>query len=240
MKKNIFSAPVRAENCVALCTFAIAFGKMEQIFYIIPRGLGIGALISAPMGPIGMLVIQRTLSKGRWPAFFTGLGASFSDLAYCLLTGFCLSFITDFIDTHQFVIQVIGSIVLAIFGIYLFRKNPTRALKTAGTVNAPNYWSDLGTGFLLTFSNPLILFFIIGLYAQFNFIQPEYGIHHYIVAYMSIFAGAMLWWYGITALVAHLGRRINMRSLKLINRIIGVLLFAMAVAGLATAFADYL
>lgn len=220
--------------------FCIRVKKMEQILYILPRGIGIGALISAPMGPIGMLVIQRTLSKGRWPAFFTGIGAALSDLAYCLLTGFCLSFITGFIDSHQFAIQVVGSIVLAVFGIYLFRKNPTRALKTAGTVNAPSYWSDVVTGFLLTFSNPLILFFIIGLFAQFTLIQPEYGVHHYIVAYVSIFAGALLWWYGITALVAHLGKRINVRSLKLINRIIGILLAAMAVVGVTTAFVDYL
>lgn len=211
---------------------------MEEILYILPRALCIGMLISAPMGPIGMLVIQRTLGKGRWPAFFTGIGAALSDLAYCLLTGFCLSFITDFIDSHQFIIQLAGSVVLAIFGIYLFRKNPTRTLKTAGNVSAPNYWSDVVTGFLLTFSNPLILFFIIGLFAQFGIIQPEYEVHHYIVAYLSIFGGAILWWWGITALVAHLGRRINMRSLKLINRIIGTLLCVMAVVGMATAFVE--
>ncbi len=212
---------------------------MEQILYILPRGLAIGVLISAPMGPIGMLVIQRTLGKGRWPAFFTGAGAALSDLAYCLLTGFCLSFITGFIDSHQFAIQIIGSIVLAIFGIYLFRKNPTRSLKRA-EVNAANYWSDFATGFLLTFSNPLILFFIIGLFARFNFIQPEYAIHHYIVAYAAIFCGAILWWYGVTALVGHLGKRINMRSLKLINRIIGFILAAMAVVGVCMAIIEHL
>ena len=74
---------------------------MNDILYIVPRALDIGVLISAPMGPIGMLVIQRTLSKGRWPAFFTGLGAALSDLVYCLLSGLCLSFITDFINRTQ-------------------------------------------------------------------------------------------------------------------------------------------
>ncbi len=58
---------------------------MEQLIYILPRGIAIGALISAPMGPIGMLVIQRTLGKGRWPAFHR-VGAAASDLVYCLLT----------------------------------------------------------------------------------------------------------------------------------------------------------
>lgn len=60
---------------------------MEQLIYVLIRGFAIGVLISAPMGPIGMLVIQRTLNKGRWAGLFTGIGASFSDLFYCLLTG---------------------------------------------------------------------------------------------------------------------------------------------------------
>ncbi|MCM1067637.1 MAG: LysE family transporter [Muribaculaceae bacterium] len=210
---------------------------MEQILYILPRGLAIGLLISAPMGPIGMLVIQRTLGKGRWPGFFTGVGAGLSDLVYCLLTGFCLSFMTSFLDTHQLIIQLVGSIVLAIFGLYLFRKNPTRSLRAAD-VKASNYWSDFVTGFLLTFSNPLILFFIIGLFARFNFIMPEFGIHHHIIAYFTIFAGALIWWYAVSTLVSRLGKRINVRSLRLINRIIGMLLIIMSVIGFVMAVYD--
>lgn len=203
---------------------------MQEMLYILPRGLAIGALISAPMGPIGMLVIQRTLSKGRWAGFFTGIGAALSDLAYCLLTGFCLSFVTGFIDTHQLIIQLIGSIVLALFGLFLFRKNPTRQLKTANT-GGSDFWSDFITGFLLTFSNPLILFFIIGLFARFNFILPEYAVHHYIWAYVTIFIGALLWWYLVTFLVNKLRRRFNVRALWLVNRIVGTLLIVMAVIG---------
>ncbi len=210
---------------------------MEHILYILVRGIAIGALISAPMGPIGMLVVQRTLSKGRWPAFFTGVGAALSDLIYCLLTGFCLSFITDFIDAHQLWIQIIGSIVLGAFGLYLYRKNPTRALKTA-MPQASSYLSDVGSGFLLTFSNPLILFFIIGLFARFNFILPDFEIHHHIIAYTTIFGGALLWWYGVTSLVSHLGKRINVRSLKLINRIIAFVLLGMAVVGVVMGLLD--
>lgn len=179
-----------------------------------------------------MLVIQRTLSKGRWPAFFTGIGAALSDLVYCLLTGFCLSFITEFIESHRLLLQVLGGIVLAIFGLYLFRKNPTRSLKKAqDTPHASTMWKDVVSGFLLTFSNPLILFFIIGLFARFNFILPEFGIHHHIWAYLTILGGAILWWYLVTMLVNKLRSRFNVRSLWLINRIIGGILILMAVIG---------
>lgn len=206
-----------------------------MIFDIVFHGLLIGILISAPMGPIGMLVIQRTLSKGRWPAFCTGIGAALSDLIYCLLCGLGISFITDLIETNQFAIQIVGGLVLAAFGIFLIRKNPTRSLRTSVTAPPANYWQDIGSGFLLTVSNPLILFFIIGLFARFNFILPEYGVHHYITAYAAIFSGAVLWWYVITLLVSVLRKRINVRSLWLVNRIIGLVLIGMALVGIGMA-----
>lgn len=212
---------------------------MQNMLYILPRGLAIGMLISAPMGPIGMLVIQRTLSKGRWPAFFTGLGASLSDLIYCLLTGLGISFITDLIETHQFMLQIVGSVVLGCFGLVLFKKNPTRALKSHDTQPSNNYWKDFGSGFLLTFSNPLILFFIIGLFARFNFILPEFGVHHYVWAYFTIAAGALLWWWFVTMLVSKLRSRFNVRSLWLINRIIGGLLVLMSLVGIAFSLNDH-
>lgn len=208
---------------------------MEEFLYILPRGLAIGALISAPMGPIGMLVIQRTLSKGRLPAMFTGIGAALSDLIYCLLCGFGLSFITEFVDRQQTWLQLLGGVVLAIFGLYLFRKNPTRSLKAAEATPATNYWTDFITGFLLTFSNPLILFFIIGLFARFNFILPEFGWVHYMFAYMCLLGGALLWWYLVTWLVNRLRSRFNVRSLRLVNRIIAVILLIMAAVGITMA-----
>ncbi|MDE7368699.1 MAG: LysE family transporter, partial [Muribaculaceae bacterium] len=103
---------------------------MNLLPQIVISGLLIGILISAPMGPIGMLCIQRTLNKGRWPAFFTGVGAAFSDLIYCLLAGLGMSFITDFISANQYLLHLLGSIVLAGFAFYLFRKNPTRSLQS--------------------------------------------------------------------------------------------------------------
>lgn len=184
------------------------------------------------MGPIGMLIIQRTLSKGRWPAFFTGIGAALSDLAYCLLTGFGISFITEFIEQNQFLLQVVSGIVLVAFGVFLFRKNPTRSLQPTDNMPANNYFADIVSGFFLTVSNPLILFFIIGLFARFEFIMPDnFTWAHYIFAYATIFGGALLWWYLVTFLVNRLRRRFNVRSLWLINRVIGSLLIIMALVG---------
>lgn len=213
---------------------------MENLLYALLRGFAIGVLISAPMGPIGMLVIHRTLDKGRWPAFATGIGAAISDLFYCVLTGAGIAFITDFINENQTELQLLGSAVLVIFGVVLFRKNPARNMKRASVPSASSYWRDIVTGFLLTVSNPLILFFIIGLFAQFNFLLPEFEYYHYFSGYVGIVGGALAWWFLITFLVNKMRGHFNVRSLYLINRIIGSLLVLFALAGAVTGVIDLL
>lgn len=197
----------------------------------------IGILVSAPMGPIGMLVIQRTLNRGRWPAFFTGLGAGLSDLIYCLLTGLGLSFVTDFIESHQSLLQLAGSVVLVVYAAYLFVSNPSRAIST-GRVNTHGYWRDFVTGFLFTFSNPLILFLIIGLFARFSFLAPEFAAYHYVAGYIAIFGGAVAWWFGVTWFVDKVRGHFNIRSLWLLNRILAGVILIMGCVGLITAISD--
>lgn len=204
---------------------------------IILRGLLIGLLVSAPMGPIGMLVIQRTLSRGRWAAFCTGIGAGLSDLIYCLLTGLGLSFVTYFIESHQSLLQLIGSVVLAVYAGYLFVSNPSRAL-AKGRVTTHGYWPDFATGFLFTFSNPLILFLIIGLFARFSFLAPEFMAYHYVAGYLAIFGGALLWWFGVTWFVDRVRSHFNLRSMWLLNRILAAVILIMGAVGLVTAVID--
>lgn len=204
---------------------------MEYFGQIIISGLLIGVFISAPMGPTGMLVIQRTLNKGRRPALFTGIGAAFSDLTYCLLTGLGISFITDFIIAKEVLLQILGSLVLIAYSIYLFKKNPTLELKKPDNTSN-KFFKDFGTGFIFTVANPLILFFIIGLFARFNFFLPEFKHYHYITGYASIFGGALLWWWLITFFVNKVRAHFNVRSLWIFNRIISSILLIMALIGL--------
>ena len=85
--------------------------QIETIFDILVKGFIIGVVVSAPLGPVGVLCIQRTLNKGRWYGFVTGLGASLSDIAYALLTA-GMSFVFDYINKNIFYLQLLGSIML--------------------------------------------------------------------------------------------------------------------------------
>lgn len=212
---------------------------MDAIWQIILNGLIIGILISAPMGPIGMLVIQRTLNRGRWPAFFTGVGAALSDLLYCLMCGFGMSFVTGFIARNEMILQILGSLVLVAFAIYLMKKNPARALQKPKD-HANNFWADFVTGFLFTFANPLILFFIITLFARFNFMLPQFTAYHYVLGFAFIFGGALAWWYAVTFFVNKVRSHFNVRSMWLINRIIGAILLIMAIFGIYKGVRGYL
>ena len=212
-----------------------------DILIAILHGLAIGILVSAPMGPIGMLCIQRTLNKGRVAGFFTGVGASFSDLIYSLLAGLGMSFIISFIEDNQTAIQLFGSLVLLGFGVYIARKNPSKALRgKSDGLRKNNYVQDFVTGFLLTFSNPLILFLIIGLYARFTFPSPDFTFYHYVAGFASIIIGALLWWFVITYFVNKVRGHFNMRSMWIMNLIIGGLICLMSLFGLCMSLYDLL
>ncbi len=212
---------------------------IELLLYIIIRGLLIGILVSAPMGPIGVLCIQRTLNKGRLSGLATGIGASLSDILYSMIAGFGLSITVDFIEQNQAPLQIVGSLVLTGFAIYLYRQNPVRNIRK--NLNRQNSFAqDFASSFLLTLSNPLILFLIIGLYARLNFFLPEMRPGHYIIAYLSIITGAFIWWFTITFIINKFRSRFSLRSLWLINRGIGTIILLMSLIGIGTGLYKYL
>lgn len=201
--------------------------------------MSIGIILSAPMGPIGILCIQRTLNNGRNSGFFTGVGASISDLFYCLLIGLGISLVTDFIADHVNILQIIGSIILIVYAIYMIVHNPVSQIKE-NIDQRDDRLRDMVTGFLFTLSNPLIVFLIIPLFARFGFPLPEYKFYHIIIGYLSIVAGALAWWAVITFFVDKVRTHFNIRSMWLINRIIGSIILILSLYGLVTGTIAYL
>ncbi|BCI62941.1 LysE family translocator [Coprobacter secundus] len=211
---------------------------VDLMLYTIIRGFAIGVLVSAPMGPIGVLCIQRTLNKGRWSGFVTGVGAAVSDLCYALLTGLGMSIVIDFIEANQNLLQILGSFVLVGFGVFLYRQNPAKSIRKAS--NTKNtFTQDFVTAFFLTLSNPLILFLFIGLFARLNFFTPDTLHADYFAGYVSIFLGAISWWFTITYLINKVRTRFNLRSIWLINRGIGIIIIIMAIVGFVMGINSY-
>ena len=151
--------------------FPIQLNILDFVFH----GILIGIMASAPMGPVGVLCIQRTLNKGRWYGFVTGIGACVSDFIYALFTGVGMSFVMDFVSNERtrFLLQISGSIVLLFFGIYCYRSNPTKNIHKSAKPQKGTLMHNGITAFLVTLSNPLIIFLFIFLFAQFAFVVPK-------------------------------------------------------------------
>ena len=199
--------------------FHIPINILDFIF----KGILIGMIASAPMGPVGLLCVQRTLKKGRWYGFVTGIGAAASDIIYAAITGFGMAFVMDFVSEPQrrFYLQIIGSLVLMGFGWYTYRNDPTKKMRQSGQEKGTLTY-NLVTAFFVTLSNPLIVFLFVALYAQFAFVLPDHPFEM-LVGFMSIVGGALLWWWGLTWLIDKIRVKFDENGIRIINQVIGVL-----------------
>ena len=193
-----------------------------NILDFIFKGMLIGMIASAPMGPVGVLCVQRTLKKGRRYGFMTGIGAAASDIIYAGITGFGMAFVMDFVTNAQnrFYLQIVGSLMLLGFGFYTYRTNPTRKMHQSGQQKG-TMWYNTWTAFLVTLSNPLIVFLFMALYAQFAFVLPDHPFEM-VVGFLSIVGGALLWWWWLSWLVDKIRTVFNEQGIRLINQVIGV------------------
>ena len=206
--------------------------QIETIFNILWKGFIIGVIVSAPLGPVGVLCIQRTLNKGRWYGFVTGIGAALSDICYALLTGYGMSFVFDYVNKNIFYLQLIGSVMLLAFGVYTFLSNPVKSLRPSSG-NKGTYLHNFVTAFFVTLSNPLIIFLFIGLFARFSFAGGGALVSETVLGYLSIILGALSWWFGITYFVNKVRAQFNLRGIWMLNRIIGSVVVIVSVLGLA-------
>ncbi|EGK03005.1 MAG: LysE family transporter [Prevotella sp.] len=204
--------------------------------YIIIKGLFIGFLSSAPMGPVGMLCIQRTLNEGRKNGLITGIGAVVGDMLIALLAivaALGLGFSTEFIQQHEGPLKVVGSIILIVFGYIVFNKNPSKSL-TKLKEKSVSTWTVFISSLILTVSNIATLFLYIALFARFNVIDADKPFGYDLITILFIGIGAFLWWLLVTYFVNKLRSRFNPRGLQIFNKIIGLLLIGLGVAGIVT------
>ena len=200
--------------------------KQHRMFNHILIGFLIGLFVSVPVGPIAVLCMQRTLNKGRRHGFVTGLGAAFSDMVYAIIAVLGIGFVISFIAENQYVIQIIGSIIICIFGVYIYRSNPMNRITPVNS--AHNYFQDFGTAFLVTISNPMVVFLFLGLFAKFSFIE-DVSVVRSIIGIISVFIGAATWWFLLVSFVNLFRSKINVRRLGIINKVMGIVVIMLAV-----------
>lgn len=202
---------------------------VELLIYIL-KGIIIGIVASAPMGPVGVLCIRRTIKKGRAYGIVTGAGAALSDVFYALVTGYGLTLITPFTSPDNvFWVKIVGGAMLLAFGVYMFRTGPRATVhpesKTKGSL-----LRNFITSFFITLCNPAIIFLFLAL---FNMLAPFAGadkFHLVVAGYLAIMAGAMLWWLGLTYVINKMSSNFGDRGVRRLNRTIGFIVMTISVA----------
>jgi len=199
---------------------------MDLLNYFI-KSIIVGFSVSVPLGPIGVLCIQRTINKGQLSGFFSGFGAALSDTVYAIIAGFGLTYVISFIEKHQLFFQLIGAVVLIMFGISTFSTNPIKQLRKQRQ-KGNNIFSDIISTFFITISNPLALFVFIAVFAGFGLVNNLSDFKTNVIVILGILTGASLWWYFLTTIVNLFRRKINLRRLWWLNKIAGgiIILFS--------------
>ncbi|MGE3623310.1 MAG: LysE family translocator [Bdellovibrionales bacterium] len=190
------------------------------IFY---RGLVLGLMIAAPVGPIGLLCIRRTIQKGFLTGFVTGLGAAGADTFFAALASFSVAAILEFVRHYDYPIRLLGSAFLLIVAYHTWhdppRQPPQNRSITTGLVTA------LLSGFIITMTNPVTIFAILAVVATFGGLH---GDRDAAIIVAGIFAGSTLWWVLLSGGVSLVRTHFTENRVVLINRFTAVVLALLA------------
>lgn len=187
------------------------------------KGLIIGLAIAAPVGPIGILCIQRSLRYGFRIGFMTGMGAATADGLYGLVAAFGLTAISTILMSHQFWIRIVGGLFLIYLGIKLFLTKPSKEQTKNNSDHSA--WHSYATTIFLTLTNPMTILSFMAIFAGLGLGSQHNDYAGAMLLVFGIFIGSLLWWIFLSGGVAYvLHHRITSASMKIINRISGSIL----------------
>lgn len=190
------------------------------------RGLIIGFSIAAPVGPIGVLCIRRTLAEGRASGFLSGLGAATADALYGCVAGFGLTVISGFLVDQRFWIQLIGGIFLLALGIKTLRSIPAEhAAAASSTGLAASYASTL----LLTLTNPMTILSFAGIFAALGVADTGGDLSAAALLVLGVFIGSAAWWLILSGGVGLVRENLSSGILCWTNRLSGAILLVFGI-----------
>lgn len=193
--------------------------------YLLFTGVGLGLLISAPVGPVNILCIQHSLARGFWAGFITGCGAIVGDLLIASMAALGLTVISGVMETFEGVIQGVGGVILLGFGVRLLLSHPRMLASDDRSLHPFKNLGAAPQSFLLTVTNPGAL---LGIFAVIGSVGAAVGgLQTYseaLVLLGGVFIGAVLWWAGLARLISLFRRQMTERRLAFINQSAGILL----------------
>jgi threonine/homoserine/homoserine lactone efflux protein len=203
-------------------------------------GLLLGLSIAAPVGPIGILCIRRTLVMGQWVGLVSGLGAATADGLYGCIAGFGLTAIADFLTHQSMWLRIVGGLFLCYLGITTFLSKPPTEPATVSAGNLPSETSSMprslvtayGSTLALTLTNPATLFSFAAIFAGLGIVDSAQSFADSGILVSGVFIGSALWWFFLSGAVSLFRARFTPTGLRWLNRLSGSILLAFGVVAL--------
>lgn len=184
-------------------------------------GLLLGFSIAAPVGPIGVLCIRRTLADGRLTGFLTGLGAATADMLYGAVAAFGLTAAMNLLVGLQFWLRAVGGLFLLYLGIRTFFARPA---SESASARATGLFSAYLSTFFLTVTNPMTILAFLGIFSAI-LPAPGGGASSPLSLVLGVFLGSALWWLALSGLVGIFRERFTPAWMVWVNRISGTIIF---------------
>jgi threonine/homoserine/homoserine lactone efflux protein len=188
----------------------------------------IGISIAAPVGPIGVLCIRRTLADGKLMGFLSGIGAATADMVYGGLAAFGISIVTNILVYNAFWLRLIGGSFLLYLGIKTYFEKPS---DQAAQVKQSGYFGAYLSTFFLTLTNPLTILSFAAIFAGTMFIGKT---NSPIILVAGVFSGSASWWLALSLVVGRMRERLNVIHMTWINRISGAIITAFGIVALVS------
>src|SRR5512147_439386 len=199
-------------------------------FSLLIRGLLIGFSIAAPVGPIGVLCIRRTLTDGRVSGLVSGLGAATADAMYGCVAGFGLTFISGILIDQQSWLRLFGGLFLCYLGIKTLLSKPAgQEVKVGGTGLFGSYAST----FLLTVTNPMTILSFAAIFAGLGLANTSGSYASALILVLGVFLGSATWWLLLSGGVGLFRDKFNAQAMLWVNRVSGVVIIAFGITALA-------
>lgn len=190
------------------------------------KGFIVGLFASIPLGPIGVICIQRTLSKGRFSGFISGMGATMVDVIFAAISLLSLSVVQVLLEEYRNVVMIAGGVIVALFGVKLFLSTPIKQMRRLQE-GGRSFLTDFSSTMLMTITNPGAFFLILGLFAFAGINTSDSATLDYIAAtLLGVFTGGGLWWYSLSTGINLFRNKIRLRQMILINKVAGIIVIA--------------
>ena len=201
------------------------------------RGLIIGVSIAAPVGPIGLLCIQRTVViQGRTSGLVSGLGAATADAVYGSVAGFGLDLVSNFLIDQRMWIHLIGGALLLLLGIKVLLTRPAeQAAQTKYTVRGRGIWWSYLSTFLLTITNPMTILSFVAVFAALGVANSSNDYVSASFTVIGVFLGSALWWLILSSVAGWLRGNLNRTAILWIGRLSAIIIIGFGIVGIVSA-----